>query len=172
VSCFNQNKKVYPNSSIISDNRGYVYFVGGKRDDDIVADIYRLDLKSMLYEKIGNLQIARANSRLFYDTKLDEILIIGGNNNNVKAVKESERFNLVKRTSILCSNLKYPRTNFALALGQNSMGETRLFAIGGNDESGNYTRTIESIDTAMGVNSEWIREEVDLPNDLNKLEAK
>jgi len=24
----------------------------------------------------------------------------------------------------------------------------------------------------MGVNSEWIREEVDLPNDINKLEAK
>jgi len=90
----------------------------------------------MLYEKIGNLQIPRANSRLFYDTKLDEILIIGGNNNELKAIGESERFNLVKRTSVICSNLKYPRTNFALALGENSMGETRLFSIGGTTENG------------------------------------
>lgn len=118
------------------------------------------------------MQIARANARIFYDNKLDEILIIGGNNNELKAIGESERFNLVKRTSVICSKLNTPRTNFALELGENSLGEKRLFAIGGTTDSGEFTRTIESIDISMGANSEWAKYEYELPNDLCKLEAK
>lgn len=112
------------------------------------------------------------NCKAFFDLKLEEIFVVGGGNHTQKAITECERFNLVKRTSVMVSPLGTGRSSPALVNVKNSKGENRLIVIGGTDDEGNYIKSIESIDFSLGHNGKWEWFDVELPVGLSRLEAR
>jgi len=102
---------------------------------------------------------------------LNEILVIGGANDQKSSIAECERFSLVKRASRQAQSLQQERASCEVVFATTNVGENRLFAIGGSDINGEMLKTIESIDTSLGDNGKWERYDVQLPTGLKNLEA-
>jgi len=97
----------------------------------------------------------RKNFAAWFDQKLDEILVVGGRNEEKASISQCERFNLIKRTSRAVQTMLEERFHLGLVLGITNLGQSRVFAIGGSGVNGQQLKSIESIDISNGVNANW-----------------
>jgi len=56
----------------------------------------------------------RAYCTAWFDRRTMDLLIVGGSNSTDKAMVDCERFNLIKRTSVLVNPLVEQRTNHSM----------------------------------------------------------